>query len=172
MTPELSINYKISPELHKALNDQMLAEFYSSYLYLAVSDSFNTYNVKGFAKFFDKQAKEEFKHGEKFLALLQRLRLKVSFRGVDPVKNNWDSIETILQQVIGHEKKISTSIHEIHELAKSGGAEVVCKLLRWFIVEQLEEETSVINLYDMYQSATKGQLGLIDMDRQLSEQSE
>ena len=172
MKPELSINYKISPELKKALNDQMLAEFYSSYLYLAVSDFFEGHNLKGFAKSFNDQAKEEFKHGEKFLSLLQRLRIPASFSGIDPIKNDWDSLETLFNVVISHEKTISTSINEIHELAKSEGAEVVCKLTRWFIDEQLEEENKVIDLYDSYESATKGQLGLIDMNRQLSEQSE
>ena len=168
MTPELSINYKISPELKNALNDQMLAEFYSSYLYLAVSDFFEGHNLKGFAKFFKNQSKEEFEHGEKFLSLLQRLRIKTSFGGTEPIKNDWDNLETLFKLVISHEKKISTSIHEIHEIAKTEGSEVVCKLLRWFIDEQLEEENRVIDLYDAYESATKGQLGLIDMDRQLS----
>lgn len=164
---ELSTNYKVSPILQKMLKDQMLMEFHSAYLYLSVSHSFAINGLKGFSDWFGEQSKEEFEHGRKILTLFEKLGVKTSLDGIKEVGAIPDSVEEILNMAIEHEQKISSSIHEIYEQARSEGNVAVCGVLKWFIDEQLEEENSVIKLMRRYQYSAKGQQWLLDIDQSL-----
>ncbi len=55
----------ISKTMEQALNKQVNREFYSAYLYLAMSAYFETANMKGFARWMRVQAKEEQSHAMK-----------------------------------------------------------------------------------------------------------
>ena len=52
----------ISEKMQKAFNDQINAELYSAYLYLAMKTYFDSLSLKGFANWFDVQVKEENAH--------------------------------------------------------------------------------------------------------------
>jgi ferritin len=57
--------YMISKTMEQALNKQVNREFYSAYLYLAMSAHFEAANMKGFANWMRIQAKEEQGHALK-----------------------------------------------------------------------------------------------------------
>ena len=50
---------------NELLNQQINFEFYSAYLYLAMSTYFSEINMDGFAKFMKNQAKEELEHAQR-----------------------------------------------------------------------------------------------------------
>ena len=56
----------LSPKLQEALNSQINAEYYSSYLYLAMSAYCEEINLKGFGHWFRIQSQEEMIHVMKF----------------------------------------------------------------------------------------------------------
>ena len=58
----------LSPKMQEALNAQINAEYYSSYLYLAMSAYCAEANLKGFANWFRVQSQEEMVHVMKLLA--------------------------------------------------------------------------------------------------------
>ncbi len=68
----------ISKTMEEAINKQVNREYYSAYLYLAMSAYFESVNLKGFAKWMRVQAKEEQVHGGKFLDYLIARGGKVS----------------------------------------------------------------------------------------------
>ena len=49
----------LKEKMEKALNDQINAEAYSSYLYLSMAAYFESMNLKGFANWMTVQAQEE-----------------------------------------------------------------------------------------------------------------
>ena len=60
----------MNKKIEKALNDQLRAELYSSYLYLSMSAYFQSINLSGFANWMNVQAQEEWAHGMKFYDFL------------------------------------------------------------------------------------------------------
>jgi ferritin len=52
----------INEKVEAALNEQLNAEFYSSYLYLAMSADFSASDLMGFANWTRVQAREELMH--------------------------------------------------------------------------------------------------------------
>ena len=77
----------IGDKLQKAFNAQINAEFYSSYLYLAMSAYFATVNLPGFAHWMRGQAQEELAHGMKFFDFVNGYCgfLIVSYRQLDRI---------------------------------------------------------------------------------------
>ena len=62
----------ISEKMKNALNDQLNAELYSSYIYLSMSAYFDDLNLKGMATWMKLQADEEHQHAMKFFDFIIR----------------------------------------------------------------------------------------------------
>ena len=62
----------LSEKIQKALNDQLNAELYSSYLYLSMNAYFKSISLEGFANWMLAQAQEEMMHAMKFYDFINR----------------------------------------------------------------------------------------------------
>lgn len=73
----------ISEKTQDALNGQMNAELYSSYLYLAMSSYFHDINLGGFANWMRVQAQEELVHAMKFYDFINERGGRVVLRPIE-----------------------------------------------------------------------------------------
>jgi ferritin len=153
--------------LHKAINEQINKEFYSSYLYLAMSAHFDTVNLPGFSNWMKLQADEEQGHGMKFYSYLLERGAKVELAAIAaPVIEGKTNLE-IFKQVQAHEASVTASINALYELALKEKDYPTQIMLQWFITEQVEEEKNaadIIAQLDMIQD--KGTAVLM-LDHQL-----
>ncbi|MDO9121915.1 MAG: ferritin [Anaerolineaceae bacterium] len=157
----------LSAVLQKALNEQINKEFYSAYLYLAMSAHFEDANLSGFAKWMKLQADEEQEHGMKFYSYLLERGAKVDLTPIaGPVIEGKSNLE-IFKQVQAHEAVVTASINALYELALKENDYPTQIMLQWFITEQVEEEKNAADIVaklDMIQD--KGTAVLI-LDQQL-----
>ena len=157
----------LSAVLQKALNEQINKEFYSAYLYLAMSAHFEDANLSGFAKWMKLQADEEQEHGMKFYSYLLERGAKVDLTPIaGPVLEGKSNLE-IFKQVQAHEAVVTASINALYELALKENDYPTQIMLQWFITEQVEEEKNAADIVaklDMIQD--KGTAVLI-LDQQL-----
>ncbi|PKO00150.1 MAG: ferritin [Chloroflexi bacterium HGW-Chloroflexi-4] len=157
----------LSTVLHKAINEQINKEFYSSYLYLAMSAHFDTVNLPGFSNWMKLQADEEQGHGMKFYSYLLERGAKVELAAIAaPVIEGKTNLE-IFKQVQAHEASVTASINALYELALKEKDYPTQIMLQWFITEQVEEEKNaadIIAQLDMIQD--KGTAVLM-LDHQL-----
>ncbi|GAG80296.1 unnamed protein product, partial [marine sediment metagenome] len=56
----------LSEKMQDAINGQLNAELYSSYLYLSMNAYFKSINLDGFANWMHNQVQEELTHARKF----------------------------------------------------------------------------------------------------------
>ena len=61
---------KISKKMAKAINEQIIAELESAYIYLNIANYYVENGLAGFGAWFKKQAEEEVEHAEKFIDYL------------------------------------------------------------------------------------------------------
>lgn len=136
----------LSAVLQKAINEQINKEFYSSYLYLAMSAHFEDVNLPGFAIWMKAQADEEQEHGMKFYAHLLERGARVELAPIaGPVIEGKTNIE-IFKQVKAHEEAVTASINALYELALKEKDYPAQIMLQWFITEQVEEEKNVADI--------------------------
>ena len=126
----------------KALNQQINAELYSSYLYLSMSSYFQSTNLGGFANWMRVQTQEELTHAIKIYDYVNERGNRVVLKQVEEPPSEWSSPLAAFQQAYQHEQKVTGMINKLVNLAVQEGDHATNIFLQWFVSEQVEEEAS------------------------------
>lgn len=129
--------------MEKALNEQLNAELFSSYLYLSMAAYFESKNWFGFAKWMKKQSEEEYGHAMKFFGYINEVGKKVTLEKIEKPKNEWQSHLEIFEEALKHEQYITKRINDLVNLAIKENDHATNNFLQWFVKEQIEEVSSV-----------------------------
>jgi ferritin len=150
-----------------ALNEQIKHEYFSSYLYLAMSAHCESVNLPGFAKWLRIQSQEELSHALKFFDYINDQGAKVILQPIDRPLAEYKSPLELFKSVLEHEKKISGLIHKLYELALREADYATQILLQWFVNEQVEEEKHASAIVEQLKLVGDASPALLMMDRQL-----
>lgn len=132
----------LSEKLVDELNEQIKYEFFSAYLYMAISGYFEAEDLPGLAAWMRVQALEEMTHAEKFFNFLCDAGGRTDLRGFEKPKNDYASPLAAFEYSLEHEKFVTNRINGLMDLAKTEGSHATQILLQWFVTEQVEEESS------------------------------
>jgi ferritin len=132
----------LKKSMEEALNKQLNAELYSSYLYLAMSAYFETIPFRGFARWLRIQSKEELSHAMKFYDYIIEAGGTVSLAKIDGPKASWKSPLDAFTNVLEHEKKVTGMINGLMDAAVKDRDYATQQFLTWFVKEQVEEEAN------------------------------
>lgn len=157
----------ISQKMTDALNAQINAELYSSYLYLSMSAWFNSTGLPGFANWMRAQAKEEDFHAQKMFDYLLERGGKVELQAIDKPQTDWDSPLDVIQAVADHEAKVTGLINDLVNCALDERDHASNIFLQWFVAEQVEEEASVGEVLDRMKLVGKDSAGMFAMDMEM-----
>lgn len=159
----------IKEKIQKAVNKQINAELYSSYLYLSMAAHFESMNFKGFASWLKIQSKEENGHAMKFFDFLIERGGKVELTEIEAPKKEWKSHLAAFQEVYAHELKVTGLINELVKLAKAENDYATEVLLQWFVNEQVEEEANSSQIVEKLKLINDSANGLFMFDHELGE---
>lgn len=162
----------LSKKLERALNDQLNAEFFSSYLYLSLSAHFQRDNLDGFATWMRSQAQEELAHAMKFYDYINDRDGTVDLMRVDSPQSSWKSLVSAFDAAYQHEQEISRQIDKLVDLAVKEGDHATHQFLQWFVTEQVEEEQSVGQVVAKLKMVADSASGLYILNRELAERTE
>ncbi len=154
----------VSVKMEEALNNQLNAEVYSGYLYLAMAAYFEDTDLSGFANWMRVQAQEELSHGMKFYDYLVQRGSRVSLSEIEKPQFEWDSPVDVFEHVLSHEKTVSGMIHDLVDLAIEEGDHPTNNFLQWFVAEQVEEEDSANTALNKVKLASEASNGLFLAD--------
>ncbi|MDH4319794.1 MAG: ferritin [Desulfobulbaceae bacterium] len=155
-------------EMEAALNAQINAEFYSSYLYLAMQSYFQSLSLSGFASWMRCQAQEELFHGIKFYNYVNERGGKVILEGIAKPDSIWTSPLQAFEQVLAHERKVTGLINDLVEVALNTKDHATNIFLQWFVTEQVEEEASAVGIVDKLRLIGNDSSGLFFLDAELA----
>jgi ferritin len=132
----------ISEKLSRALSDQANAEFYSAYLYLAMSAYADSAEFKGIANWLYIQALEEQAHATHIIKhLLERGTVPV-FADIKAPQASYGNIAEIFDKIVAHEKHVTGLINKIADFALEEKDHATYNFILWYVSEQIEEEAS------------------------------
>jgi len=141
------------------LNQQINKEFYSAYLYLDISNYYDSLDLDGYANYYMIQAQEERDHALLFLKYMQSNGLKVTLEAIDKPDQTFQSILEPLQAAAKHERYVTALINAIYHECYEARDYRTMKFLDWFVNEQMEEEDNadtMISRYKLFGSDPKG----------------
>lgn len=159
----------IKEKVAKAINKQINAELYSSYLYLSMAAHFQALNFTGFSHWLKLQAQEENGHAMKFFEYLIDRGAKVELTAIDAPKAAWKSHLAAFEDVYAHELKVTQLINDLLELAQSENDAASAAMLQWFVTEQVEEEANASAIVEKLKLIKDSTNGLLMLDHELGE---
>jgi ferritin len=154
--------------LHNKINEQVTNEFQAAYFYLSMSSYFAAKNQPGFAHWMRVQSQEETEHALKFFDFLLKSGHQVTLLTIDQPASNFDSLLEVFSQALSNEKKVTSQIHHLADLAQQEQDEEAQKLVQWFVDEQVEEEESVSEIIEELQKVGDDANGLLALNEKLS----
>lgn len=161
----------LSKEVEKAINNQIKNEYYSSYIYLSMAAHCESINMQGFAKWTRTQSEEEMKHAMRLFDYVIDQDARVVLQSIPKPPLGFGSLTKMFQQVLDHEREVTSMINKLYELAINDGDHATTVELQWFISEQVEEEKSAKDILDKLKLAGDNPSALLILDHQLSERA-
>ncbi len=132
----------LSERMQNAINSQINAELYSSYLYAAMAMYFESVDMSGAAKWMDAQAQEELVHAGKFMHYVNERDGRVILEAIEKPPVKWESVLDAFEAALEHERKVSSLINGLVTLAREENDHMTDNFLQWYVAEQVEEEVS------------------------------
>ena len=153
----------ISQKMADKINDQINFEFYSYWVYLAMSFKLDSMGLKVFTQWFDVQAKEEQAHAMKMANYMLDQGADVKLATLGAPKYDYKSVEDVVATALEHEIEVTKRINGIMALAKDENDFPTSAFMQWFVDEQVEEVATANQLLDMVKMAdTSGQLLMLE----------
>lgn len=158
----------MSQKLHNAINEQINAELWSAYLYLAMSMDAENKGYKGVANWFYVQFQEEQDHARIFMNYLNSRDMKVELKPIAEVPATWDSVLAMYKQTLEHEQKVTSLINNLAAIANEDRDYASINRLVWFIDEQVEEEESAREMITAVEAVEDNKYGMYMLDKELA----
>lgn len=159
----------LSPKLQDALNKQINAELFSSYLYLSMAAYFESLDLKGMAHWMRIQSGEENAHAMRIFDFINDRSGRVTLTAIETPKTEWKAPLEAFEEAYQHEQKISGMINDLMNLVaieKDGAGH---DFLEWFCREQVEEEAQSQLIVSQLKLAGDQGLGRYLLDQQLGQ---
>lgn len=156
----------ISEKLVKAFNDQIVAELWSSNLYLQMAFYLKKEGWNGAANWMLRQSGEEKEHALKLADYAIKRGGEVKVGMIDVVPDGWGSLQDVFENVYEHELHVSKLIDDLAGVAEAENDRATREFLNWFIREQVEEEDSALEIVERLKKA--GEAGAFFVDAELA----
>ena len=161
----------LTEKMQTALNAQLNAELYSSYLYLSMNAYFKSVNLDGFANWMHYQAQEELEHSMKFYDFIIQRGGNVQLQQIEAPPTEWSSPLAVFEATLKHEQKVTGLINDLVDVAHEERDHATNIFLQWFVSEQVEEEENVGGVLEQLKLMGDAQGGLFMIDRELAKRS-
>ena len=157
----------LDPKMEKAINEQINAEHYSAFLYLAMSAQFADLGMPGGQSWMTTQYKEELVHAQVFFDYLIERGGRAKLEAIAKPATKWTSGTKMFEDAYAHEQKVTGLIHDLASLALELKDHATYQFLQWFIGEQVEEESTASDFLQKFKLAEKDAAGLYQLDKEL-----
>jgi ferritin len=156
-------------KIQDALNQQLNAELYSSYLYLSMAAHFESQGLRGMAHWMRAQTQEENSHAMKFFDFIIERGGKVILSRIDAPTTEWSSPTAVFEETYAHECKVTGSINKLVDLAAAEKDHATAIFLQWFVTEQVEEEASASAVLEKLKLTGDQGASVFMLDRELGQ---
>ncbi len=157
----------LNKTLATLINEQIMKELYSAYLYLDMANYYGNEGLEGFENWFYIQAQEERDHAMLFRTYLMNNSEPVKLLPIDAPNGTYADFTAPLDQTLKHEREVTASIDNIFAHAAETKDYRTMEFLNWFIKEQGEEEKNAEDLITKFRLFGKDPKSLYDLDNEL-----
>lgn len=152
----------LSRKLSDALNEQILAEMWSSNLYLSMSIHFAQLGMDGCAHWLKKQSQEELEHAYKMIDYSIKRGGQVKLDQINVVPTAFGTPLEVFEHVYQHEVHVSELIDRLVAIAYEEKDNATQDFLWGFVREQVEEEATAKNIVEKLKMYGEHHVAIMD----------
>jgi ferritin len=157
----------ISKKMEAAINKQINLEIQSALLYLQMSAHFAQGNLNGFSHWMRIQHQEELTHANKLFDYVLQRDGEVVLTAIGAPPRNWKSTLAACEAAYNAEVNNTKQINALMDQAIKENDHATRVILEWFVEEQVEEESSALNLIKQVKLADNAPGAILLLDREL-----
>ncbi len=159
----------LNEKVQDVLNSQINKEFYSAYLYLAMSAYFDEIGLHGFSDWTKIQAKEEVDHGMILLDYIIERDGEVKLSQIDSPERNFSNPLQVFEKILEHEKYVTESINCVAHMSDDECDLATRHFINWYVAEQVEEEANARDVIDRLKMFGAEKTSLYHLDKELGD---
>jgi ferritin len=145
-----------------ALNAQVSNEFAASQQYIGAAVYYDSETLPRLAAFFYRQAVEERNHAMIMVQYLLDTDEEVRIPDIKSQQTRYDDVSGPVKMALEQEKRVSDEINDLFKLAREAGDFRAEQFLAWFVKEQVEEVSSMMDLLNVCEQAKESPLLIED----------
>lgn len=157
----------INKKVESVLNAQINKEFYSAYLYLAMSAFFDQSGLYGFAHWTKVQAREEVEHGMIIFDYIIDRNGTVDLQQINVPEKNFENPLQVFNKIYEHERSVTESIECVASMSEEECDLATRNFINWYIAEQVEEESNVMDVISKLKMFEDNKAALYLFDKEL-----
>jgi ferritin len=157
----------ISSEMETALLNQLNDEFYSAYLYLAMSAYCSHLEFNGAANWFKLQYEEEHTHATRIYNYLVEQGVQVVLGELAKPPSEYGTLLEVFSASLIHEQAMTSRLNDLSDQALKEKDHATYNLLQWFVNEQVEEEATIGGIISKLKLVKDDGYGLLMIDNEL-----
>lgn len=161
---------RLSEPMAAALNAQMTKEAHASEIYLSYGAWAASEGFAGIGNFLFRHAQEERNHMMKLVEYILQRGAEVKVTAIPAPYTAPESIYNCFDKIFEHEVDNTEAIYMLVKMSFDDQDWATWNFMQWFVKEQIEEETLVLNLRDKMKIAggsNKDSNDLYTLDRDL-----
>ena len=135
------------------LREQIRNEFTAAQQYIAVAVYLDDEDLPQLAAHFYAQAIEERNHAMSMVQYLLDSDLRAHIPGVGEVRNDFSSVEDVVQLALTQEKAVTAQITALARTARDEGDYLGEQFMQWFLKEQVEEVAAMSTMLTVVRRA-------------------
>ena len=145
-----------------ALNDQIGREMAASQQYVAIAVYYDGETLPQLAQHFYRQAVEERNHAMIMVQYLLDTDERVQIPDIKSQQTRYDDVAGPVRMALEQERRVSDEINDLFKLAREAGDFRAEQFLTWFVKEQVEEVSSMMDLLNVCEQAKESPLLIED----------
>lgn len=144
---------RLSKDIEKILNHQVLKEANAAQIYLAYGAWADDAGFGGVANFLFRHSQEERDHMTKVMEYIMERGGRVKVTALDAPPKDPKNLQECLEKIFQHEIDNTNAIYDIVNLAMEEKDWSTWNFGQWFVKEQIEEEKLILDLMDKMELA-------------------
>ena len=157
--------------MQDVFNDLIQVENNSAFLYLAMSNYFNTLGLRGFGQWFRVQYEEELGHALKLTDHLIDRNAVIEIKPIPQQPVTFGTATEAFQQLLAHEQDVTQMYKKAYEIAKKEKDPQSLEIFLEFLKEQVEEEGQVYDILGKLQINKENPAGILLLDQELGKEA-
>jgi len=157
----------MDPKMLAELNQQIMEETYSAYIYHAMAADLEHKGYKGMATWMRVQAREEKIHADIFYNFILERGERVELWAIEKPSSTWDGPLEVFEGAYAHEQHITGRIDHMVKVARELNDNAAYNMLQWFVEEQVEEEANTSEAVQQIEIAGGNSHALLMLDREM-----